>query len=409
MKKVFLLSLLIVFLLAVSGMSHAATNAQKQLAIDNGLAWLASTQQANGSWSYPYGGTDGATGAALLAFVEQKYKPGGWKVDYTSTVMKAANYLFSTVGTYNLSAGAWFGPCSKDGSNIGYGWGINTGEETYNTGLVVSGLARMTAGIVSPSTVITAPGALNGLTYAQVLQRSVDQFAWGQNGGTGNWYDGGWRYTPRQASADNSTTQWPVIGSLFAESAGATSWAQTRSELKKWIAYIQNPNGGSGYDNPWSYVNESKTGGLLAEMYWAGGYAGSEAMEKALDFLNNNWQNGPSGTWYGNFGHPYAMWSIYKGLELTIGLNDPSHKINNLLDPTQANWWEDYCEWLVNHQNPDGSWSGYGYWYGPLATAWNINILNGTRVAPPVPIPGSLLLLGSGLGGLAVLRRRSRK
>ena len=108
MKKTFLLSLLLVFLVTLAGMSHAATNAQKQLAIDKGLEWLASKQQANGSWSYSYGGTDGATGAALLAFVEQKYKPGGWKVDYTNTVMKAANYLFSTVGTYNLSAGAWF-------------------------------------------------------------------------------------------------------------------------------------------------------------------------------------------------------------------------------------------------------------------------------------------------------------
>ncbi|MGQ9921880.1 MAG: VPLPA-CTERM sorting domain-containing protein [Desulfobacca sp.] len=30
-------------------------------------------------------------------------------------------------------------------------------------------------------------------------------------------------------------------------------------------------------------------------------------------------------------------------------------------------------------------------------------------MAPPVPIPGSVLLLGSGLVGLAFVRRRARK
>jgi hypothetical protein len=61
-----------------------------------------------------------------------------------------------------------------------------------------------------------------------------------------------------------------------------------------------------------------------------------------------------SDTWDGNFGHPYAMWSIYKGLETTIGLNDTT-AITNLLTTcgTQdagdvCNWFEDYAQWLVH-------------------------------------------------------------
>ncbi len=32
--------------------TQAATNAQKQAAIDSGLAWLATQQQVNGNWVY---------------------------------------------------------------------------------------------------------------------------------------------------------------------------------------------------------------------------------------------------------------------------------------------------------------------------------------------------------------------
>jgi hypothetical protein len=55
----------------------------------------------------------------------------------------------------------------------------------------------------------------------------------------------------------------------------------------------------------------------------------------------------------------------------------------------------------------DGSWSGYEYWTNDLATAWDINILNATAFVPPpaVPLPPSVLLLGSGLLGLAGWRR----
>ena len=55
-------------------------------------------------------------------------------------------------------------------------------------------------------------------------------------------------------------------------------------------------------------------------------------------------------------------------------VNNPNHGWN---------WWESYCDRLVINQSGDGSWAGYVYWYGSLATAWNINILNATQLPPP--------------------------
>ena len=391
----------LIVVLLLTSVATAATEAEKQAAIDGGLAWLAASQQTNGRWEFGDDYYDtAATGSALLAFLEEGYREGQDVVingtNYGDVIGDGLQYIFSKAQKVAISNQPAGDPDSNgNGFGVKFVLGGNNNRDTYVTGLVLPAIASTG----TPNKIVGGTGQAAGMTYQQVVQDTVDYFAFGQED-SGN-PRGGWRYYANSHSADNSTGQWPPMGMLFAQKMGVSAPAFVKDELAHWIEYIQNPNGGSGYDNPTNMVNESKTGSLLVEMALAGDDTSGVAYDlnhadtqAALDYLNANWRNTPSGTWYGNFGHPYAMWSIYKGLESTIGLNDTTW-ITNLnpqgtaqIDPGDTwNWYEDYSESLVQSQNANGSWSGYSYWTGPLATAWNINILNATRINIPAGIP----------------------
>jgi hypothetical protein len=404
---------------AIPVSAQAATEAQKRAAIDSGLTYLAGQQQADGRWVYNGGVEDAAsTGAALLAFLEEKPNWGANAVAYQTAVNNGLNYLFGRAQAVSISNQTAGNP-DTNGNGIGLKFvpGGTNGRDTYVTGLALSAIAKAAA--ETPSAVVTV-GSQAGKTYAQVVQDTVDYFAYGQN--DSGYARGAWRYYANSGDADNSTAQWPVIGMLYGQAvSGVSVPGFVKTELNGWIDYIQNSsNGGSGYDGPNNIVNEAKTGGLLVEMAFAG-YNGvstgpSDKSDKAgaLAYLNANWKNFANNTWNGNFNHPYAMWSIYKGLETTIGLNDTT-TITNLLTTcgTQdtgdvCNWFEDYAQWLVTNQNGDGSWTGYDSWGRSLATPWFINILAATNIPDggDMPEPATMALFGLALAGLTASRRR---
>lgn len=411
--------------------AYAATEAEKRAAIDRGLDYLATTQNATTGY-FGGGGTDyliANTGSALLAFMEEKANWDPVKAAaYQAAVDKGLDYLLSQASVVNISVQTAGNP-DKDSNGVGvklYPGGLN-GRDTYVTGIVLPAIASsgtpdklVTVGPLAGRT--DGSGVGGAWTYKDVVQNTIDYFAYGQNDLATGIYRGGWRYSANSTTSDQSTTQWPVIAALFAQKMGVDLPAFVKAELDVWTNYIQNPaNGNAGYTGPNSPEGEmNETGALLLMQAYLGRPVSDATVAAALRYINTHWQETANSTWDGNFGHPYAMWAIYKGLESTIGLDANTGILSNLRpgncgndvdNPNHScNWWEDFNENLVSTQAADGSWGGYSSWNVGLATPWYINILAGTKISNDdggdIPEPVTIGLVGLGLLGMAALRRR---
>lgn len=361
--------------------AEAATQTEIDDAIQKGLAWLATQQNPTygyfGSGSYLLANT----AAAVLAFENEGHFPGGGTT-YSAVVEKGLEFIFRYARKISISvqtvgySGRYDDP---DTNGNGLGVYFEQARAAYETGMIMQAIAASN----TPSRVVTI-GPCAGMTYEAVMTDTVDWVAWGQcDAGSGR---GGWRYYPYNNSSgwsDNSVTQWPVLGLIAAEQWGIVAPEFVKDELNIWIDYIQNDSsGGSGYDNPGSMVNVSKTGGLLVEMYYVGDDKDTARAQAAINYINSRWNvSGPYGYWYGNKGHSYAMFSVFKGLELmevTEIDSAPAHPP----DTEAKDWWGDYCDYLVDHQiavgSDQGFWYGYTYWNSHMSTGWYIVILQAT-------------------------------
>ena len=373
-KYLTMIAVIILSIAFIAGMATAATEVEKQTAIDNALAFLAGTQNADGSIGSMGGYALASTAAAVLAFAEQGSTISGGT--YQTEVQNAMNYIFSRAVSQSISMEPAGNP-DTNGNGIGV-YFERYPRRTYEVGLVLPAIVK--AG--SQSSVV-ATGSQVGRTYADVVQDAVDWIAWAQVDPNYGNYRGGWRYNGDDTSADNSVSQWPVIGMLYAQDWGINAPGFVGTELELWANYIQNANGGSGYTSPFSGVDPGKTGGLLVEHSYMGTALGDARVQNALSYLNTNWNTYGAD---GNFADAYMMWSIYKGLELYIGIDDestitPRPQGTAVIDnPDHGwNWWEDYCEWLVANQLTSGAWSTVGpYADIYLGTAWYVNILAAT-------------------------------
>jgi len=399
------------------GTATAATEETKQTAIDNGLAWLAANQQISGTegyWQYDADATGdlAATASAALAFIEEGYLPGDASV-YDAVVTRAVTYIFNraTVDTRFGVEFATYQRYAEDYNNDGiYNDGNNQAiyfepgyytRRVYTTGIVAPMVYALGNALGTNAVIGVGSAAINGKTYAQAMQDIVDWFSWGQVEPNYVNYRGGWRYDANWDSADNSTAQWGSLPLLYAADWGLGVPQFVFNELTLWVNYIQDASGGSGYSAPWDMVSISKTGGLLLELAAIGAPVGDSRVVNALAFINANWNTLPSGVWWGNLDHAYAMWALYKGLQvygflvpfdcgpenIMVGIGVPNAPGGlpicfNSTPATSApgDWYSHYCDRLCNTQAGDGSWPGYEYWTGALAVGWYINILNAVEI-----------------------------
>jgi len=373
--RTLLVSTLVAVLLVV-GLAlpaSAATPAEIDTAIDNGLAYLAANQAGDGSWSNWGSNQVGATGTAVLAM--ELHDP----VTYAANIQDGLDYLFDHAYIFSINPADPGAPADGDGVFF------QTGPIMYETGIAMMAIA----GSETPWAIVNVPGSpVDGWRYDAVMQECVEYIAWAQHDGTGDPNGrGGWRYGPNDWDSDNSVSQWPVLGLIVAEGFGCTVPGFVRSELDYWIDYIQNDaSGGSGYTAPTDWwVNVAKTGALLIEMYFYGDDTTVPRVQAARDYIDANWSSdgehlvppyGNSGTTYF-----YTMYSVFKGLKLLGIDNLPS------VDGTYGgDWYALYTDYLVLNpgQNADGSWGTGGWSDYPLATAWALLILAAEAIPPPV-------------------------
>lgn len=386
------------------------TYAVTEEAIEDGMDWLASKQNPDGSWGT--GNIVATTGLAVLKFethaIQNNTDPLHPTYAYYSQVRGGLDYIFANAYTMAIGMQAYGDP-DTDGDGFGVyfvspggaipAWGLRT----YETGIAMMAIASST----HPGMVVNVAGsAVNGWKYRAVVQDAVDYLAFGQNEGTSE--RGGWGYFENYVGwSDNSNTGYAVLGLGYAQASPPGGFELTipdfvKNELDVWIEYIQDVSGGSGYGSPTSWVNILKTGNLLYEMAFVDDSISTPRVKRAIDYIVNHWNDadyspgwrgpGPGPNPWDPPGYPnwpacyQAMYCAMKGLE-TFGIEE----IDGI------DWQADFDTVLIAQQNPDGSWPNAPLFGAPDGTPWAWDgdqilstewaLLTLEKAVPPKPPP----------------------
>lgn len=391
-------ALLLIIALAFSGAAFAADPGDLADATYDGMLWLESMQNTDGSWGDFYPDDLARTGLALLKFEthalnDPEYRsPFHQNYPFKQNVVDGLDYLLASAAQVTIGPQ----PAGDPDSN-GNGLGICLAYGAYHEIYVTSiGLMAIVASGDPTREVTTGP--LSGETYYDVAQDMVDYLAWGQTdlASPASVFSGGWNYYAMDDDSrrsDNSISGYAAMGLAFAEHPvygfECDIPAFVKDELEKWVNYIQNASGGSGYSDPEDWVNLLKTGNLLQQMAFIGIPISDARVVAALGYIQNNWNN-PSqdpgwkdGPTVSNY---QATFTLMKGLQaygvetLTVG-GDPAF-----------DWFNDIADELLAEQlvSPDpyaDAWPICTWDYEGnhvLSTTWALLTLQ--KVAPPPPI-----------------------
>ena len=390
-KKYFLISSLIIIITSICGPAMAATQAQINGAINNGVAWLVTQQDPTGYWhgdsedgDFPAAGT----GLALIKLEERAFELGyNTPFDpcypYKQNVEKGLAYLFSQMSIIHISPQ----PAGNPDTN-GDGNGVYVNQfPTYETGIAMMAIAASR----TPNREVNSPGSpVNGWTYKKVLQNMVDYMAFGQcdsDNGRGGWTYS--YYNNSGGSSDNSNSGYAVSGLGYAAAPrygfNCAIPQFVKDELKIWIDHIQTHGnsgngGGSGYSCKGDWVNILKTGNLIFQMTFAGISLDAPNMQRALAYIGRNWNDSSQDPGWGNGSTPncQAMYCTAEGLWYS-GINTIT------VNGSGRDWYADFADAIVNAQQSGGYWTNDPMGGNVLATEWALLTLEMTTSGPLPP------------------------
>lgn len=250
---------------------------QQRLAVERGLAFLASHQAANGSFDAgTTGGNAGITALGGLAFMEAGNLPGRGK--YGDNVRRALDFVLAS--------------CQESG--------LISSDQGVGGPMYGHGFATLFLGEIYGMT--GDPQVKDKLTRAVRLIEKV------QNP------EGGWRYQPMPADADISVTICQVMGLRAARDAGIKVEKDVIDKAIQYVRSLQNDDGGFSYMTSRGGSAFPRSAAGVAALYYAGVFDGPELInglryiqpylpgQNAPDYVRDN---------HYYYGHYYAAQAMF--------------------------------------------------------------------------------------------------
>jgi hypothetical protein len=304
-----------------NAMQLPAKNTPVDQAIARALEFLGAMQDKNdGSWRDGRNGKNPAiTSLAVMAFLSAGHVPGEGR--YGETVEKGIRWVLNQQQPNGLLA--------NDGGHEMYHHGIAT--------LMLAEAAGMTDGPLSRE-------------LRPKLQKAVAIILKAQRDGPGA-DRGGWRYRVAHVQgSDISVTGWQIMALRAAKNLGCDVPAENIDEAVAYIKRCQDPSTGGFCYTPYGRLTIACTGTsiLALEICGKDRHHSPEALRAGAFLIRD--RNLP------HWNQEHFFYSIYYGAQAAFQLGD--------------NYWSVFRprlhEVLLRYQNPNGSWQGGGYQYGPV-------------------------------------------
>lgn len=299
--------------------------------VQNGLLWLSSSQNKDGSFGTL---TPITTTALAIQSFSNCSKPVCapllcHKYDYTIEINSALKYILDN---------------SKIDSNGVYF--EENGNINMPTGAVLQ--AFITLNLTYKE--ITVPtSSIEGYTFETLINSIINYLTISQNShsawGSSNNYD---------ISSNNTTSSFVIGGLLATKYNGYSISPSIYSNLENWVDYIQNNYGGAGEFNSYEGVNIANTAALIQKMYFIGYSSSDKNLKASIQYIANNWYTPVS---YFNPGWHCGANIDYKAAYEVMN-SFSLYKINFLQNSfrKRINWFADIVTTLLQKQNPNGSW-----------------------------------------------------
>lgn len=283
--------------------SPVKMSAAGSLACKKALAWLASKQNSDGSWSesrYPH--NTAITAFALLAFMSQGHLPG--QGEFGPNVAKGAKFLIAS-------------PRQE-----GDGYLVARGGNMYCHGMATLALAELY-------------GMAQDEELKPVLERAVDLIVRCQSP------QGGWRYDPNPHDADISATIMQVMALRAAKNGGLNVPDVVMQKALQYVEACRDPgSGGFNYQPGQRHPGFARTAAGACILQLCGKYD-DEMVAKAIEYLQKDMMRerrfrSREYFWYG---HYYA-----------------AHAMHQVGGEAWKKWYADISSALLTRQADTGAW-----------------------------------------------------